>query len=52
METSGFIDDKYLNKSNTQIAASQLSALDLNNIKLDAKHTLLTPEVLEKGEQN
>lgn len=25
----------------------ELSAMDLNNIKLDAKHTVLTPEYLE-----
>lgn len=29
-----------------------LSPLDLNNIKLDDKHTILTPEYLEKISQN
>lgn len=30
--------------------ATKLSPLDLNNIRLDVKHTLLTPEYLEKFE--
>ena len=29
------------------ISAKELSALDLNNIKLDIKHTVLTPQYLE-----
>ena len=28
-------------------SAKELSAMDLNNIKLDSKHTVLTPEYLE-----
>lgn len=28
-------------------SAKELSAMDLNNIKLDMKHTLLTPQYLE-----
>ena len=28
-------------------SAKELSALELNNIKLDIKHTVLTPEYLE-----
>lgn len=28
-------------------SAKELSAMDLNNIKLDAKHTVLTPQYLE-----
>lgn len=28
-------------------SAKELSAMDLNNIKLDVKHTVLTPEYLE-----
>ena len=32
---------------NDIISAKELSALDLNNIKLDAKHTVLTPQYLE-----
>lgn len=28
--------------------ARELSLLDLNNIKLDVRHTILTPEYLEK----
>lgn len=28
-------------------SAKQLSAMDLNNIKLDAKHTVLTPQYFE-----
>ena len=28
-------------------SAKELSALELNNIKLDAKHTILTPKYLE-----
>lgn len=28
-------------------SAKELSALDLNNIKLDIKHTVLTPKYLE-----
>ena len=28
-------------------SAKELSALDLNNIKLDIKHTVLTPQYLE-----
>lgn len=33
-------------------SATEMSALDLNNIKLDAKHTVLTPEYLENLIQN
>lgn len=29
------------------ISAKELSAMDLNNIKLDVKHTVLTPQYLE-----
>lgn len=29
-------------------SAKELSAMDLNNIKLDAKHTVLTPQYLEE----
>ena len=29
-------------------SAKELSAMELNNIKLDAKHTVLTPQYLEK----
>lgn len=29
-------------------SAKVLSAMDLNNIKLDSKHTVLTPQYLEK----
>lgn len=32
--------------------ATKLSALDLNNIRLDVKHTLLTPDYLEKLSEN
>lgn len=28
-------------------SAKEMSAMDLNNIKLDAKHTVLTPQYLE-----
>lgn len=28
-------------------SATELSAMDLNNIKLDIKHTILTPQYLE-----
>ena len=28
-------------------SAKELSAMDLNNIKLDSKHTVLTPQYLE-----
>lgn len=28
-------------------SAKELSAMDLNNIKLDVKHTVLTPQYLE-----
>ena len=28
-------------------SAKEMSAMDLNNIKLDMKHTVLTPEYLE-----
>ena len=28
-------------------SATELSAMDLNNIKLDIKHTVLTPQYLE-----
>ena len=28
-------------------SATEMSALDLNNVKLDAKHTVLTPQYLE-----
>ncbi|MCH5238877.1 MAG: hypothetical protein J1F38_01515 [Muribaculaceae bacterium] len=28
-------------------SAKELSAMDLNNIKLDLKHTVLTPQYLE-----
>ena len=28
-------------------SATELSAMDLNNIKLDVKHTVLTPQYLE-----
>ena len=28
-------------------SAKELSAMDLNNIKLDIKHTVLTPQYLE-----
>ena len=33
-------------------SAKELSALDLNNIKLDIKHTVLTPQYLEELIQN
>ena len=33
-------------------SAKELSAMDLNNIKLDAKHTVLTPQYLENLIQN
>lgn len=33
---------------NIMNSAKELSAMDLNNIKLDAKHTVLTPQYLEK----
>ena len=29
------------------ISAKEMSALELNNIKLDGKHTVLTPQYLE-----
>lgn len=32
---------------NKLISAKELSAMDLNNIKLDVKHTVLTPQYLE-----
>ena len=41
--SSESVDDK--DKSDSMI---KLSALELNNIKLDAKHTLLTPDYLER----
>ena len=31
----------------TLTSAKELSAMDLNNIKLDIKHTVLTPQYLE-----
>ena len=34
--------DVYIN------SAKEMSALDLNNITLDVKHTLLTPQYLEE----
>lgn len=34
------------------ISAKELSAMDLNNIKLDVKHTVLTPQYLENLIQN
>ena len=33
-------------------SAKELSAMDLNNIKLDIKHTVLTPQYLEDLIQN
>lgn len=33
-------------------SAKELSALDLNNIKLDVRHTVLTPQYLENLIQN
>ena len=33
-------------------SAKELSAMDLNNIKLDLKHTVLTPQYLEDLIQN
>ena len=33
--------------NNNISSARELSAMDLNNIKLDAKHTVLTPQYLE-----
>lgn len=33
-------------------SAKELTAMDLNNIKLDAKHTVLTPQYLENLIQN
>ena len=33
-------------------SAKEMSAMDLNNIKLDMKHTLLTPQYLEDLIQN
>ena len=33
-------------------SAKELSAMDLNNIKLDTKHTILTPQYLEDLIQN
>ena len=33
-------------------SAKELSAMDLNNIKLDIKHTVLTPQYLENLIQN
>ena len=33
-------------------SAKELSPLDLNNIKLDIKHTVLTPQYLENLIQN
>ena len=32
---------------NNIISAKEMSAMDLNNIKLDVKHTVLTPQYLE-----
>ena len=32
---------------NNLTSAKELSAMDLNNIKLDVKHTVLTPQYLE-----
>ncbi|MCH5232577.1 MAG: hypothetical protein J1E78_02985 [Muribaculaceae bacterium] len=37
---------------NNLTMAKELSAMDLNNIKLDIKHTVLTPEYLENLIQN
>lgn len=33
-------------------SAKEMSAMDLNNIKLDIKHTVLTPQYLEDIIQN
>lgn len=33
-------------------SAKELSAMDLNNIKLDIRHTVLTPQYLENLIQN
>ena len=33
-------------------SSKELSAMDLNNIKLDMKHTVLTPQYLEDLIQN
>lgn len=33
-------------------SVKELSAMDLNNIKLDIKHTVLTPQYLENLIQN
>lgn len=37
---------------NAITSAKELSAMDLNNIKLDIKHTVLTPQYLENLIQN
>lgn len=37
---------------NEIISAKEMSAMDLNNIKLDLKHTILTPQYLEDLIQN
>lgn len=34
-------------ENNNISSATELSALDLNNIKLDIRHTVLTPRYLE-----
>ena len=34
------------------ISGKEMSAMDLNNIKLDIKHTVLTPQYLENLIQN
>ena len=33
-------------------SATELSAMDLNNVKLDVKHTVLTPQYLEDLQTN
>lgn len=36
------------NAENILSSAKKLTPLDLNNIKLDVRHTVLTPDYLEK----
>lgn len=44
--------DKALNLSNIIKSAVPMTPLQLNNIKLDVKHTLLTPEYLDNIEKS
>lgn len=46
------LKDKALNLSEIIKSAVPMTPLQLNNIKLDVKHTLLTPEYLDNIEKS